>query len=197
LKWIPETDQYELLVLMLKKKLASSDYPKQYTSSSCGRVLDIISILLGAAKRRTYEGEPAIKLESLASKVKYKKKLPQLGLQTKIGSKSMIEILTRNFILELWERVQRGDNRHLLAMAAQVTLANKLANICIQLAQEHGVKKIGISGGVCYNQTFFREFYQSVLNAGKDYEFIYHKKIPCGDGGISIGQIPLIQAKMM
>jgi hydrogenase maturation protein HypF len=82
-------------------------------------------------------------------------------------------------------------------MAAQVTLANKLANICIQLAQEHGVKKIGISGGVCYNQTFFREFYQSVLNAGKDYEFIYHKKIPCGDGGISIGQIPLIQAKMM
>jgi hydrogenase maturation protein HypF len=197
LKWIPETEQYDLLVLMLKKKLASNNSPKQYTSSSCGRVLDIISILLGAAKRRTYEGEPAIKLESLASKVKYKRKLPQLDLQTKNGNKGMIEILTRNFILELWERVQRGNNRYLLATAAQVTLANKLANICIQLAEEHGVKKIGISGGVCYNQTIFREFYQSVLNAGKDYEFIYHKKIPCGDGGISIGQIPLIQAKMM
>ncbi len=197
LKWIPETDQYELLILMLKKKLTSNDYPKHFTSSSCGRVLDIISILLGAAKSRTYEGEPAIKLEAFASKVIHTKNLPQLDLQTIKRNTRMIEILTRDFILELWERVKRGDNRYLLAMAAQVTLANKLANLSIQLAEEYGVKKIGISGGVGYNQTIFREFHKSILKAGREYEFIYHKKIPCGDGGISIGQIPLIQAKMM
>ena len=43
----------------------------------------------------------------------------------------------------------------------------------------------------------FRQFHYNILKKGKDIEFIYHKKIPCGDGGISIGQIPLIQAKLM
>ena len=197
LKWIPETEHYELLTQMLRKKISTKDYPKHYTSSSCGRVLDIISILLGAARYRTYEGEPAIKLEAFASRSKYTKEIPKLNLPTRKNNMNMIEIQTKSLILDLWERVKRGNNRYLLAMAAEKTLARKLAKVSLQLAQEHGVKKIGISGGVCYNQTIFAEFYQSILNAGSNYEFIYHKNIPCGDGGISIGQIPLIQAKIM
>ncbi|MHA1443853.1 MAG: Kae1-like domain-containing protein, partial [Candidatus Hodarchaeales archaeon] len=197
LKWIPETEQYELLTHMLRKKLSTINYPKHYTSSSCGRVLDIISILLGAARYRTYEGEPAIKLEALASRSRYTKKIPKLHLPIRKNDMGMIEIQTKSLILDLWERVQRGDNRYLLAIAAEKILARKLAKVSIQVAQDHGVKKIGISGGVCYNQTIFTEFYQSILKAGSDYEFIYHKNIPCGDGGISIGQIPLIQAKIM
>jgi hydrogenase maturation protein HypF len=197
LKWIPDKEHYELLSLTLMKKLTSGDYPKHHTSSSCGRVLDIISILLGAARYRTYEGEPAIKLEALASKVRDNKELPKLVLSTRKNSSGIVEIQTKSFILDLWERVQRRENRYILAKAAETTLARKLAKVSIQIAEEYGVKKIGISGGVCYNQLIFKEFYQSILNAGSDYEFVYHKGIPCGDGGISIGQIPLIQTKMM
>src|SRR4030042_6170294 len=38
----------------------------QTMTTSCGRVLDAISAVLGLCYERTYEGEPAMKLESSA-----------------------------------------------------------------------------------------------------------------------------------
>ncbi len=51
-------------------QLAKGGINTAYASSTGGRVLDAIAVLLNVAYRRHYEGEPAMKLESFAFKGK-------------------------------------------------------------------------------------------------------------------------------
>ena len=45
-------------------------------TSSTGRILDAVSLLLGVCVERTYEGEPAMKLEAFAAKGKDSVEIP-------------------------------------------------------------------------------------------------------------------------
>jgi hydrogenase maturation protein HypF len=195
LKWIFELPDYQLVLKSIEKQMKNSEGFKHHQTSSCGRVLDIISVLLGATRHRTYEGEPAIKLESFALNKTSKKRKLDLSLPSHKTVQGQIEIKTKEFISGIWECILENQNRHMLALTAEKMLARKIADVAIQLAIDHGINKIGASGGVCYNKTIFSEFSKQVLNE-ESCELITHKKIPCGDGGISIGQIPLIQAKL-
>ena len=67
----------------------------------------------------------------------------------------------------------------------------------MDLADKYGVTKIGMSGGVCYNRVIFTEFYSHISKYGNSDFSITHKRIPCGDGGIAIGQVPLVLAKIL
>ncbi|MFX0150440.1 MAG: carbamoyltransferase HypF [Candidatus Hodarchaeota archaeon] len=195
LSWIPALGSYTFIGRQLEK-IIKSPYEDTYNlTSSCGRLLDSISILLGAAKNRTYEGEPAIKLESFAERSLGKSPEINLKLPSKHTSGGMIEIQTSKLIYELWEGVKNHQNRSLIALAAEKAIAKKFAELAIELAEKHGISKIGLSGGVAYNRVIFTEFskYISTFNS---YSLISHKNIPCGDGGIAVGQIPLIQAKI-
>ncbi|UCE15107.1 MAG: Sua5/YciO/YrdC/YwlC family protein, partial [Candidatus Heimdallarchaeota archaeon] len=197
LSWIPETKDYSIIGHRLEKTLNSNSRVGLHETSSCGRLLDVISILLGAAKTRTYEGEPAIKLESFAEKVTGKSNILEFELSSRYLSGGMIEIQTSSLIHDLWKCLQRGENRRKLALSAEIAIARKLAEISIELASYYGASKIGMSGGVCYNQVIFKEFYQYIAKNSSSIALIAHKQIPCGDGGISIGQIPLALAKIL
>ncbi len=45
---------------------------------------------------------------------------------------------------------------------------------------------IGVSGGVAYNDFIVRTIKENVIQG--NLRFVQHKRIPPGDGGISIGQ---------
>ncbi|MGD8546075.1 MAG: carbamoyltransferase HypF, partial [Candidatus Bathyarchaeota archaeon] len=55
--------EVELILRQLKKGV-------KLGTTSCGRILDAVSAILGICHERTYEGEPAMKLEAIASKGK-------------------------------------------------------------------------------------------------------------------------------
>lgn len=197
LSWIPQSSDYPIVGKQLEKNLNFIDSPRIHFTSSCGRLLDTISVLLGAAKNRSYEGEPAIKLESFAEKASGKINDFEFDLPSRLKTDGMIEICTSNLIFELWESIQRNNNLSKLALAAEKAIARKFAEIALDLADKHGVTKIGMSGGVCYNRVIFTEFYQHISKYGRSTQPITHKKVPCGDGGIAIGQIPLILAQIL
>ncbi len=196
LKWITNLENYSFLLKSIKNQIDKPNLPPHHLTSSCGRVLDILSVMLGASRYRTYEGEPAIKLESFA---KYGSQGSILDIDIPYHTKGndSIEIKTSELILNVWNSLQQGGNRHSLAHAAEKALAKTIAQVSILQAEKHGINKIGLSGGVGYNQTIFTEFYKSLNDSDKKYTPIYHRQIPCGDGCISIGQIPLIQAKLI
>ena len=196
LQWITKTKDYGLLMKTVSSQLTRKDLPKHNSTSSCGRFLDIVSILLGVTTIRSYEGEPAIKLESFSfqkSSDKYEKILKIESKKTRAG---ITVIKTANYILDIWELIKSQKvNRKHIGSIVQKTLAKKLAETAIEVSNEYKINKIGLSGGVAYNQAIFSEFYKHLSILDPSCQPIYHRRIPCGDGGISIGQIPLIYAK--
>jgi len=146
-------------------------------TSSCGRVLDAISALLGICAVRSYEGEPAMKLESTALGGRDTLQLkPQISNDV-LETSGLIRVLYENF-----GRVSVAD----LAYSAHAYLARGLAALAIEQAQAQGTKNVGFTGGAACNQILAETIRESVEAAGL--KFYVHEAIPAGDGGVSFGQ---------
>ncbi len=147
-------------------------------TTSCGRVLDAISAILGICYQRTYEGEPAMKLESIAIKGKDKMNLPP-----RIDRNILDTTFLINEIFANKDKVSVED----LAFTTQSYLARGLAQMAIEEAMRLQVNQIGFSGGVAYNRYITAEIRKAVEKEG--FKFLFHNKIPAGDGGTSFGQV--------
>jgi hydrogenase maturation protein HypF len=146
-------------------------------TTSCGRVLDAISALLGICYERTYEGEPAMKLESAAVKGK-----DRLNLTPRIRGNFLDTTFLVHEIFTKKEKVSVPD----LTCSAQSYLARGLAQLAIEEAERLRVKHVGFSGGVAYNEYTTSTIRKVVEREG--FKFLVHNKIPAGDGGTSFGQ---------
>jgi len=154
-------------------------------TSSAGRIFDAISYLLGASNIKTYRGEPAMKLEGFASKgnpdridleIKYYKKDGMFFINT---SELVMNVLT---LLE-----NPSVNRNDIAAKFHVVFAEAFADIAILIADLNKIDKIGLTGGVAYNNLFSNAIKETVLKKGLT--FLEHNKIPPGDAGVSTGQL--------
>ena len=150
-------------------------------TTSAGRVLDAVSALLGVCTERTYEGEPAIKLESFALRGEERVDIPVVVAE----KKDRMELDTSEILdAALWAigKFRRAD----IAASAQKALAEGLALMSVEASEKTGINIVGISGGVAYNDSVVRTIKSMVEEAGL--RFIAHRQVPCGDGGISLGQ---------
>jgi len=74
-----------------------------------------------------------------------------------------------------------------LAATAQDALARGLARIAIRVARRHGIRAVGLTGGVAVNDAIASTVREEVEKAGLRY--LQHRKVPPGDGGIAFGQL--------
>jgi hydrogenase maturation protein HypF len=159
---------------LILKQLKGEHAPK---TTSCGRVLDAVSALLGACYERTYEGEPAMKLESTAIGGR-----DILCIKPKIAG-GVID--TTHLLRAAFENLGRHSPSN-LACSTQTYLANALAELAIEEAEHLGVKSIGFSGGVAYNDQITSIIRSAV--EGRGFSFVTNLQVPPGDGGVSFGQ---------
>ncbi|MDH7564340.1 MAG: hypothetical protein QHH24_05620, partial [Candidatus Bathyarchaeota archaeon] len=148
-----------------------------FKTTSCGRILDAAAAILGVCYERTYEGEPAMKLESTALQGKR-------VLKQKPKIKNNI-IDTTEILIEAFEK----RNKHSvadLAYSIHIYLAEGLAELAVDHASANNVKTLGFSGGAACNQILTTAIRRKVEAAGL--RFLVHKAIPPGDGGVSFGQ---------
>jgi hydrogenase maturation protein HypF len=161
-------------VQVIMQQLARKDF---ISTSSCGRVLDAVSAILGICYERTYEGEPAMKLEAHS---RYGD--DRLNLQPEIDHEI---IRTTNMVRSVYN--QRGEvSVPDLAFSAQAYIARALAVAAIKVAEEEGIKAVGFSGGVALNEIISLLIRGKVFDAGL--RFAANTSVPPGDGGISFGQ---------
>jgi len=150
-------------------------------TTSTGRVFDAVSALLGICYHRSYEGEPAMNLESAARR----------GSDADAPTIPVVfsgDVLDTSQILSgVYEMMSSGGySRADLAYAAEDALARGVADAALRAAAKIGIDVVGLSGGVAYNDHIVRRIRQVVEDSGC--VFITHKRVPCGDGGVSLGQ---------
>ncbi len=149
-------------------------------TSSTGRLFDAVSYLLGACSIKTYRGEPAMKLEALASRG-HPENVP-LDLEEHYLRDSSTMILD---IIDLLndKRIKRED----IASKFQIEIAKMFAKVAISEAKFKSIPYIGLTGGVAFNYSFSTTIKNEVEKAG--FVFLENNLIPPGDAGISIGQL--------
>ncbi|MFX1518546.1 MAG: carbamoyltransferase HypF [Promethearchaeota archaeon] len=152
-------------------------------TTSAGRFLDAVSALLNLCQFRTYEGEPAIRLEAVARNGK-PIKLPVEDYI--LYEKGRILLDTSRILLDLVELKEKGVPAKNIASTAQYAVAKGLSEIALEIAKERGINIIGVSGGVAYNDFIVRTIGEHIKQ--DNLKFAQHTRIPPGDGGVSIGQ---------
>lgn len=146
-------------------------------TTSCGRVLDAVAAVLGVCYERTYEGEPAMKLESAAVRGK-----DALNLKPVING-NMLD--TTQLLHAVFESIGKASTAD-LAYSAHAYLSRGLATLAVEKALEQGVEAVGFSGGAASNQILTQLMRETVEAAGL--RFLVHEAVPPGDGGVSFGQ---------
>lgn len=140
-------------------------------STSCGRVLDAVSALLGNPKNSTYRGRHPMLLESMA-----KGKAPY-SLKPSYSDNGGLEILETAPLIRFIYEMRKKASAKRLAATAHHYLARGLS----QMAKSHASERpIVFSGGVAYNRLF--------CDLMKKNGILMNRVICPGDGGISFGQ---------
>ena len=146
-------------------------------TTSCGRVLDAVAAILGVCHERTYEGEPAIKLESTALSGTDVLQIKPRIHGTVLETSNMLEVIYNSL-----GRVSTSN----LAYSAHSYLAKGLAKLAIEDANRKRIKNVGFSGGAASNQILTQLIRETVEADGL--QFFVHESVPAGDGGVSFGQ---------
>ncbi len=166
---ISKLDLFNKKERRLYHQMIREGFNVHYTTST-GRILDSVAALLGLCDHRTYDGRPAMLLESAAT--------DPLEIKPEIITQqdSMILLSTPlfGFLLENKEK-----NVGTLAATAQLYIAEGFFKIAQKAAKIHDVP-IVFSGGVAYN----RMITDYLLQRGA----LTNKEIPVGDGGVCYGQ---------
>lgn len=154
-------------------------------TSSTSRIFDVVSYILGACNIKTYRGEPAMRLEGLASRgtpenVKLKVNISKKNGKTIINSSKLI--------LDIIDLFQNKKNRPSdIAAKFQEELALVFSEVAKEAAELRGIDKIGLTGGVAYNYSFAKTMKGDLKLEG--FKFLEHNLVAPGDAGISSGQL--------
>ena len=126
-----------------------------------------------------------MRLEGLASKGNPENVFLKIKDTVKKGTHI---INTSDTILDILELLKDSKNkRHDIAASFQKEIGVSFANVAVNIANKHGIRRIGLTGGVAYNYSFSEAIKETVTQLGL--EFLEHNLIPPGDAGISIGQL--------
>ena len=158
-------------------------------NTSTGRVLDSVSTALHICDKRTYEGEASMKLESYAYEYKENDALEDFPIIVKEyedeNGKRMI-LDTTAILRYIVDKMEEGENLNKIAATGQKAVSIGLARLAVESAKEKGIKTIGATGGVFYNEAITSYIKDYVEREGL--EFIQHINSCPGDGSVSLGQ---------
>ena len=162
----------KLLATMLQRGVNS---PR---TSSVGRLFDAIAAIVGLCQHSTFEGEAAMRLESVTEGIQTSKLYPYRLTPQENGPLLLDwEPLLQAVLADLQEPVG--------AIAAK--FHNTLADAIVAIANHVGLPQIVLTGGCFQNRYLLERSIDRLRAAG--FEPHWHRQIPPNDGGLAVGQI--------
>lgn len=161
-------------------------------TSSMGRILDSISVLLKVSQNRGYEGECSMKLESAAIGADGEYDLKVDISKDETDGRYIAD--TSKLLCDIVELIQKDCDINKIAYSSQKALADVMAKIAIKCAKEMNTNYIGITGGVFYNK-FISEYTKKVIEEN-GFKFIENENSCAGDGSVSVGECAIAAWKI-
>lgn len=150
-------------------------------TSSCGRLFDAISSLIGLRQEISYEGQAAMELEmcqNLSEKGKYPWAIKE--------KKGHLILLTSDIIRSAVEDIKIGISRGIISRRFHNTLIDMFTGACIKLRELSGIGHVAMSGGSFQNVTLLNGLSRALTSNG--FKVFTQKVVPSNDGGLSLGQ---------
>jgi hydrogenase maturation protein HypF len=164
------------IILEMVRKQVNSPF-----TSSCGRLFDAVSSLLGIRHEVVYEGQAAIELEMCQTrsvKGTYSWEIETLGDQWIMVSNGII----RGVVEDIRKGVQRG----LISRRFHNTLIDMFKHACIKIRDETGIEQVVLSGGVFQNETLLHGLTRELISW--KFTVFSHAAVPTNDGSLALGQ---------
>jgi len=184
-EWAPEAFARpgDEQVLMALRKFAGPARPVR--TSSLGRVFDAVAFLLGVCDENRYEAEAAMRLEAAAHRAPSAGPLP-VEIPAGQGDNDPTQIDMRPVLVALIDQQRAGRPVAQLARAFHETVATMMAEAAIEAGRRAGLGRVVLSGGCFLNRLLAGGVEARLRQAG--FEVHVHRRVPPGDGGVSLGQ---------
>ncbi|MBR6101939.1 MAG: carbamoyltransferase HypF [Ruminococcus sp.] len=157
------------------------------TSTSCGRVFDAVSAILGIRKASTFEGEASTALMYEAERFLNEQGAAQYELKGSTGrTDGYVTLDTTALAADIAAAYLAGTERGLLAYAFHCELAEMLLRACELVREQTGCDTAALSGGVFQNRLLVKLTKERLEREG--FSVLLHSLVPPNDGGIALGQ---------
>lgn len=168
-------DQLTLLLQMLGKGINSP------LTSSCGRLFDAVSALLGLRDTVAYEGQAALELEMCAAE----QEEGQYPFDLLVDS-APIRVNVRPLIRAIVADLQQKVATDIISARFHNSVAALILGVCQQLREREKLDLVVLSGGVFQN-CYLTEKSVALLE-GDGFRVLTHSLVPPNDGGLALGQ---------
>jgi hydrogenase maturation protein HypF len=156
-------------------------------TSSVGRLFDAVAGILGVRDTTNYEGQAAIELEAMADPACAR------GYEFEVAENGSI-IKADKVIKGAAEDALDGVPPQTVSAKFHLGVARLIARVALRLKDERRLARVVLSGGVFQN-VFLLGRACRLLEA-EGFEVFTHGRVPTNDGGISLGQAAVANARV-
>ena len=149
-------------------------------TSSAGRLFDAVAALLGVRDAISYEGQAAIELEQLADPAE-----PGCYRAAADGGEPL-RIAAADLVRAAAGDLGAGVSAPVIAARFHNGVAALIEETCVTLRERCGLDTVALSGGVFQNLLLADRVVSALARRG--FRVLTHRRVPCNDGGISLGQ---------
>jgi hydrogenase maturation protein HypF len=171
-----DVKKIDLVTRMIERRVNSP------LASSCGRLFDAVASIAGIRQNVSYEGQAAIELEMAAhgviEKAAYSFEIVPKEDAFIIGARSVFDAAISD--------VRCGIPASIISARFHRGLVDVLARAAQILRERTGLNRVCASGGTFNNRLLTQRLVQLLQDAG--FEVFTQSLVPCGDGGLSLGQ---------
>jgi hydrogenase maturation protein HypF len=153
-------------------------------TSSCGRLFDAVSAIIGLRREVTFEGQAAIELETIAESGERGR------YDFAIEGDGPWQIDFRPFIREI---LRDPASAPVKAAKFHNTLAEATVEVCLRISRETALRRVCLSGGTFQNMRLLGATVAALRSNGL--EVYLHAQVPPNDGGIALGQAAIAAAE--
>ncbi|MGF7401378.1 carbamoyltransferase HypF [Thermoanaerobacterium thermosaccharolyticum] len=155
--------------------------------SSMGRLFDAVASLIGVKDTVQYEGQAAMELESIIETD------PSYYSFT-VSSDDQYVVDTSDILRQVYADYKKGVNKGIISARFHNTIVEFTAYVALKLGEKYGIDKVVLSGGSFQNKYLLENITDRLSKEGF---YVYsNSKIPCNDGGISLGQAVIVNYRM-